>query len=127
LAGLSVIIFVYVLLTVLRDFRDNFANELWTELGYGNQASIFTNTEVIISVFVLVFMSLLILLKENIRAFLLNHYIIASGFVLMLTAILLFVYHQIAPVLWMTMVGAGMTLSFGLAEEVAASFFYQVR
>lgn len=112
LPGLLVIITVYILLTVLRDLRDNFANELWTELGYGSEASIFTFTEVIISLFVLALMSLLILVKENIKAFIINHLMIASGFVLMLCASMLYLYVHISPVLWMTMVGAGLYLSY---------------
>jgi hypothetical protein len=110
--GLLTIITVYVLLTVLRDFRDNFANELWTELGYGNQASIFTYTEGFISLIVLVLMSLLILVKDNIKAFIINHYIIVAGFAVMLGASALFTYYHISPVLWMTMVGAGLYMSY---------------
>ena len=41
LPGIVVIVTTYVLLTILRDFRDNFSNELYTELGYGNNASHF--------------------------------------------------------------------------------------
>ena len=40
LPGIVIIVTTYVLLTVLRDFRDNFANELYNTLGYGNNASI---------------------------------------------------------------------------------------
>ena len=35
----------YVLLTAFRDFRDNFAAEIWTALGYGGEAGIFTASE----------------------------------------------------------------------------------
>lgn len=112
LPGLAMIIAVYVLLTVLRDFRDNFANELWTELGFGSQSSIFTYTEIIISLFVLAFMSLLILVKENIKAFIISHLIVASGFVLMLCASTFYLYVHISPVVWMTMVGAGLYMSY---------------
>jgi Family of unknown function (DUF5690) len=112
LPGLLMIITVYILLTVLRDFRDNFSNELWTELGYGNQSSIFTYTETIISLLVLASMSLLILVKENIKAFMINHWIIASGFIIMLLASVLYLYIQISPVFWMTLVGAGLYMSY---------------
>src|SRR5579862_6497742 len=45
LPGIVVIVTTYVLLTILRDFRDNFSNELYNELGYGNNPDIFTITE----------------------------------------------------------------------------------
>ncbi|MES2516919.1 MAG: DUF5690 family protein, partial [Bacteroidota bacterium] len=45
--ALSMFIFVvsYILLTTFREFRDNFAPEIWKLLGYGNNSAIFTQTE----------------------------------------------------------------------------------
>jgi hypothetical protein len=40
--GIALLVTIYVFVTALRDFRDNFAAELWTALGYGNPASVFT-------------------------------------------------------------------------------------
>jgi hypothetical protein len=88
--GIIVIVTTYVLLTILRDFRDNFSNELYTELGYGNNASIFTVTETPVSLIVLLCMSLLILVKNNVRAFMVNHFIIIAGYAIALIATLLF-------------------------------------
>jgi len=73
LPGILTIVTTYILLTILRDFRDNFANELYTELGYGNNASIFTATEIPVSLIVLLFMSLLVLVRNNLKAFMINH------------------------------------------------------
>ena len=112
LPGIIIIVASYVLLTVLRDFRDNFANELWTEVGYGNQPQIFTTTETIISLIVLLCMSALMLVKNNIKAFLINHYIIISGYVVALLATLLFMNGITSAVVWMTMVGTGLYLSY---------------
>lgn len=112
LPGIIVIIFTYVLLTILRDFRDNFSNELWKELGYGNNAAIFTQTETFVSLIVLLCMSLLILVKNNIRAFMINHFIIIVGYVLALISTLLFLAQLISPVIWMTMIGTGLYLSY---------------
>ena len=112
LPGIIVIIFTYVLLTILRDFRDNFSNELWKELGYGNNAAIFTQTETFVSLIVLLCMSLLILVKNNIRAFMINHFIIIAGYALALISTLLFLAQYISPVIWMTMIGTGLYLSY---------------
>ncbi len=110
--GIAIIVSTYVLLTILRDFRDNFANELWTELGYGGQASIFTKTEIPVSLIVLLCMSLLILVKNNIRAFMINHLIIIGGYALAFFSTLLFVNHQLGPITWMTLIGTGLYLSY---------------
>lgn len=110
--GIVVIVITYVLLTILRDFRDNFANELYTELGYGNSASIFTTTEIPVSLIVLLCMSLLILVKNNFKAFMINHYIVMGGYALALISTLLFLGHYVDPITWMTMIGTGLYLSY---------------
>lgn len=112
LPGIVIIVFTYVLLTILRDFRDNFANELYTELGYGNDPGIFTKTEIPVSLIVLLCMSLLILIKNNFRAFLINHYIVMGGYALALISTLLFISHNIDPIIWMTSIGTGLYLSY---------------
>lgn len=112
LPGVIVIVFTYVLLTVLRDFRDNFANELWTELGYSSQPSIFTKTEIPVSLIVLFCMGLLILVKNNFKAFLINHYIIIAGYAVALVSTGLFTQHYIGAVAWMTLTGTGLYLSY---------------
>ena len=43
--GVTLLVITYVFATALRDFRDNFAAELWTALGYSNPAGVFTSTE----------------------------------------------------------------------------------
>jgi len=112
LPGILTIVTTYVLLTILRDFRDNFANELYTELGYGNNAAIFTITEIPVSLIVLLCMSLLVLVKNNFKAFMINHYMVIFGYVLALASTLLFTAHYINPVMWMTMIGTGLYLSY---------------
>lgn len=112
LPGIIVIVSTYVLLTVLRDFRDNFANELYAELGYADDPAIFTVTETPVSLIVLVCMSLLILVKNNVRAFLLNHVIISIGYLVALLATLLFMGKLINPVVWMILTGTGLYISY---------------
>lgn len=112
LPGIVMIVATYVLLTILRDFRDNFANEIWTELGFKDQASIFTKSEIPVSLIVLLCMSLLILVKNNIKAFMINHYIIIAGYAVALVSTLLFTHHYISPVVWMIMIGTGLYLSY---------------
>lgn len=112
LPGLIMIVFTYMLLTVLRDFRDNFANELFAELGFGNNASVFTQTEVPVSLIVLLCMALLVLEKNNFKAFVINHIIIMAGYALALISTLLFINHNIPALYWMMLVGTGLYLSY---------------
>jgi hypothetical protein len=112
LPGIVMIVITYILLTVLRDFRDNFANEIWTELGFKDKASIFAESEIPVSCIVLLCMSLLILVKNNIKAFMINHYIIIAGYVLSFVSTLLFTHQYISPVGWMISIGTGLYLSY---------------
>ncbi len=52
----------------MRDVRDNFMANMWNELGYGQKPAIFTKTETITSVVVLVVMSLLVIIRKNIKS-----------------------------------------------------------
>jgi len=57
-------------------------------------------------------MSLLILIKNNFKAFMINHYMVIGGYLLALISTLLFTTHYINPVVWMTMIGTGLYLSY---------------
>jgi MFS family permease len=110
--GLVLCIASYVLLTVLRDMRDNFAANIWDELGMGSQPAIFTRTEVPVSILILGIMGLLVFVKDNYQAFMLNFLIVISGFVLAGSSSLLFMHHHIGPVTWMTMAGLGLYMGY---------------
>ncbi|MBB5635269.1 MFS family permease [Pedobacter cryoconitis] len=82
LPGLVFNIAIYVLLTVMRDFRDNFEVEIWTDFGYKNNPGIYSQIDIPISIVVLLLMSLLMLVKKNFLAFKLAHCCIGFGFLL---------------------------------------------
>jgi MFS family permease len=110
--GLILFIIIYVFLTVFRDIRDNFAADIWRELGFGNQPSVFTATEIPITLFVLVLIGSMILIKNNQKAFVITQYIIILGFILAGTSSLLFIQGIIGPFLWMTFVGLGLYIGY---------------
>ena len=127
--GLFMLLVVYVMLTIIRDYRSNFAANIWKETGHGNDISLFTKTEIPASLFVLVLMSLLVYVKGNIRALLINHFLIVLGFVLSLIGTLLFVYNHLSAFWWMTITGVGLYLGYVpfncmLFERLIASFRY---
>ncbi len=110
--GLLIVIVMYVLVTIVRDFRDNFVNEFWAEMGMGNQSNIFTQTEIPISIIVLCLMACLVLVRSNSKAFFLNHVIIGLGFLLASVSTILYQHHVIGPVWWMIWAGLGLYLSY---------------
>jgi MFS family permease len=80
LPGIALIVLAYVALTVMRDFRDNFAAEIWADLGRGNDAAVFTQTEVPIALAVLLITACTMGVRDNLRALMLNHALIFGGF-----------------------------------------------
>jgi len=110
--GLVLLIAAYILLTAMRDFRDNFAAEIWQSLGYGESPEIFTFTEIPISLGILVIMGLLFIIKNNFKAFVISHLLIFFGFVLLGASTILFTSKLIDPVLWFILSGGGLYLAY---------------
>ena len=110
--GLIGLIVVYVGLTVLRDFRDNFAVEIWNGLGFKDDAAIFTQSELPVAAIVLVTMSTLMFIRDNRRAFLANLVLVAAGLAIAGLSSLGFQAHLIGPISWMVALGAGLYLAY---------------
>ncbi len=110
--GLVSFIIIYILLTLFRDIRDNFAADIWLELGYGNNASIFTASELPIAIFVLVIIASMIYVKNNKLAFQLAQLIILCGFIICGIATGLFMTHLISGYLWIILVGLGLYMGY---------------
>lgn len=67
--GLTLLISAYLLLTILRGVRADFAPEIWQGLGYAQQPGIFTRSELIVMVGVILANGLAVLIHSNRRAF----------------------------------------------------------
>ncbi len=106
--GLVLVVISYFFLSIMRDIRDNFMANIWNELGHGNQAGIFNETEVPITLVVLVIMSMLVLIRNNMKAFRLIHFIVLAAFLLTGISSWLFLAGQIGGVTWMILVGLGL-------------------
>ncbi|RXK59461.1 hypothetical protein ESA94_14555 [Lacibacter luteus] len=111
-AGLAIITGTYVFLTVIRDLRDNFMSQIWTDLGYAGDYGIFTRTETITSVIILIMVSLLVLVKKNMQAFRLIHLLIFAGFVMAGLSSYLFIIGLMNGAAWMQLVGLGLYMAY---------------
>lgn len=111
-AGLIIASSTYLFLTVMRDIRDNYMANIWNELGYGSDYSIFTRTETNTCLLVLLIMGMLVLIRNNIRAFSMVHAVIAIGFLLAGVSSLLFINGTIGGALWMQLVSLGLYMGY---------------
>ena len=88
--GIVMVVLVYMALTIYRDLRDNFAVELWAELGFANNSVILAVAEIPIAVMVLVITSMMILIRNNRIAFFSNMGIILFGGVVLAVVTIMF-------------------------------------
>lgn len=112
--GLSIapVILGYAIFTIVRDFSEDFANELWTETGYQNNIGIFAKTSTIISLVVLSVIGSFFLIKNNFKAFKICHYIIMAGALLTTLSTICFNLHLITPFMWMLCATTGLYLGY---------------
>ena len=112
--GLALIptVAAYAILTILRDFTEDFANELWSETGYKNNADVFAGTSTIVSLIVLAVIGGFFLIRNNYKAFLLNNVIVIGGFALAAGATVGYHLHLISAVAWIITASAGLYLGY---------------
>jgi Family of unknown function (DUF5690) len=110
--GVGLLVAAYVLATALRDFRDNFAAELWSGLGYGNGAAIFTASELPVAVLALIALGLIMTVRDNARALMVIHAVIVAGLVLLGGSTLAFHLGFLGPISWMILSGAGLYMAY---------------
>jgi MFS family permease len=110
--ALILLIVTYVFLTIFRDVRDSFAANMWSELGYGNQPSVFTKTEIPITLVILLIMGSMIIIRNNRRALQIINWIVIIGFLIAGGSSLLFWQNQISGFMWMTLTGLGLYLGY---------------
>lgn len=106
------LVLIYILLTIIRDFRDNFIIEFWAELGYADQPALITLTEIPVAIIVLILSALGVLIYNNRIAFKATLFTIGVAAVVMFGITLLFSRGQVSPVSWMIGTGTGVYLPY---------------
>ena len=110
--GLALLVVCYVLTTALRDFRDNFAAEIWTALGFGHAAAVFTASELPVAILALTVLGVIIAVRDNVRALLVIHGVVIAGLLLLGLSTLAFQAAWLSPLAWMILSGAGLYMAY---------------
>lgn len=110
--GLLLLISLYMLLTAFRDFRDNFGPEIWDALGYASTPSVMTTAELPIAFGVLLVLASIMTVRDNRRALLLIHGIMAAGALLIIGATAAWQLGLLGPAPWMILVGLGLYIGY---------------
>lgn len=109
---LLLVVIFYTFLTAFRDFRDNFARELWDSMGYQGDISVFSTSEIIIAIIVLLIIGSIFYVKDNFRALLTYHLLLILGTVVLGVSTLMFQMGLMNPFVWMVCTGFGLYICY---------------
>lgn len=110
--GLVTLTGLYMFLTAYRDFRDNFAAEIWSALGWGDEPAIFTASELPVALLVMAALASIYRIHGNRTALLAIHALMGVGTVLIGGATVLFDLGIISGAVWMVALGVGLYLAY---------------
>ncbi|RCS54892.1 hypothetical protein DTL42_01795 [Bremerella cremea] len=110
--GLSMVVAIFLLVTIIRSVRADFAVELWNGLGTKPDAQIFTRSEMIVALGITLVNGLAVLIRNNRLAFFVSLGICGLG--LLVITMTLFTQQQGAmdPFTFMVLIGFGLYLPY---------------
>jgi MFS family permease len=112
LPGVIAFIAIYLFATIFRDIRDNFSADMWKEMGYTAKPSTFSETEIPITIFILILIGAVVAVKNSFKAFMIAHVFILIGFVVAGLSTYFFTQKLVDPFWWMLLVGLGLYLVY---------------
>lgn len=114
LPGIVLLITAYFFLTAYRDFRDNYAVEILSDLGYAYEgnAMLITRAETIVALGVMALLALLNTIRSNRIGLLAALGAMAAGTLLLAVSTLLLQAEIISGFWWLTLIGLGSYLAY---------------
>lgn len=106
------IVFSYILLTVYRDLRSNYASDVWLALGFEQVPSIYLSTSLPSTFVVLLVMSLIFLIRNNVKALFSIQLIIFFGYLVIGVSTLCFEVGLLSGSVWVIMIMTGVYLAY---------------
>ena len=110
--GLLSLIAVYITLTILRTFRDDFSVEIWKDLGVSDKPSIFASSEFIVSIFVILLNAVAIFMRNNLHALRVTFIMMTMAFAISIGSTLVQNQGGISPLLYMVLCGIGLYIPY---------------
>lgn len=105
-------VITYALLTIIRDFSEDFSADLWRETGQLGNAFIFTQSSLITSILVIGTLSLFYKIQHNFKAFVGLHILVIAGFLISIGSTLLYSAHLINIFTWMVAATTGLYMGY---------------
>ena len=124
--GFWAIVFIYMMLTTIRDFRDNFSIEIWKSLNVGFNKNTFAQSEMLIGFFVLMLLFSVGFIKENNKAFAYIQLLILCGILACGFSTWLFQEGKLSAYTWMILLGISFFLPYLLIQTLYFERFIAV-
>jgi hypothetical protein len=116
--GLFAIVAINALLTMCRDFRDNFMVEVAREINLSDSMNIFSQIEFLIGIIVFVCVGCLSFIRSNKKCFIVQHVMIFAGLIILLAGSLMYSAGKVSPQMWFITVGCGIFLPYITIQSV---------
>ncbi|MCA9178720.1 MAG: hypothetical protein KDB14_29865 [Planctomycetales bacterium] len=109
--GLAPLLLMYLVITIIRSIRADFAPEIWSDLGVTTAPSLFARSEFLVAVGVLLVNGSSVLIRDNRLAFLTSLWTGLAGMVLVAAALLARPW-GLPPFVFMVSIGLGLYLPY---------------
>lgn len=110
--GLSLLVLVYVALTVIRTVRDDFGVEIWRDMGVVETPSVFARSETVVAIFVTAMNALAIWVTHNLTAIRITIGLMCASFGLTAAAAVLQPTGMVSPFVFMVACGVGLYVPY---------------
>ncbi len=110
--GLLALFAVYVTLTIIRTFRDDFGVEIWQGLGVSDKPSVYASSETIVMVIVTMLNAVAIYMRNNLRALRVTFIIMTIAFLLLVGSTIVQNRGEISPLGYMVLCGIGLYIPY---------------
>lgn len=110
--GVALLVFSYFLLMVIRDIRDSFSVEIWSDLGYIDNSKIFTQAEIPVAIITLIALASIVKIKDNYLAFNVIMWTVFLGFAIVGLSSYLYLNDIVPGSVWMVSIGVGLYLGY---------------
>jgi hypothetical protein len=119
-AGKPIFLFVciYLILTIIRDVRDNFAVEIWRGLGFSESPEIFTTAELPVLLITLLGLGFLYKIKDHGKALSINFLVCIAGMILIVLLTIGQKNGAVSPFFWMVFSGASLFIPYILFNGI---------
>lgn len=129
LPGIVFLVVIYMFVTVLREIRDSFMADMWKASGEDFNAGVFARTETLISIVLLGLIAAMVIIRNNMRAFVAGQLVMLAGFALSGIITWLYLSKSVNTFSWMTLVGMGLYMTYipfnsMLFDRMIAAFRY---